>query len=53
MTRLVGSGCAIGFGKALAVREVGEYEVGASLTAGVLLAIVDVVEKVSVVAASD
>jgi hypothetical protein len=52
VTRLVGSGCAIGFAKALAVRMVGKYEIGALLMAEVSLATVDVVEEVFVVAVS-
>ena len=51
-TRLVGSGRAVDFAKALAVRMVGEYEIEALLMAEVPLAMVDVVEEVFVVAAS-
>ena len=50
-TRLVGSGCAIGFATALAVRVVEEYKIGACLMAGVLLATADIVDEVFVFAA--
>jgi len=52
-TRLVESGCAIDFAKALAVREVGEYLIDAAALLRILLATVGVAGEVSVFAASD
>jgi len=48
---LSGSGCAIDFVKALVVRAVEEYLIGALLTLEALLGIVDVVEDAPAVVA--